>query len=94
MDPDQHGPLLILLRNTLVKAGDSSQVGLTGYHWYFLVWQKLRLYRTMCSFGFQVGLPGRFQIVFLIILSSVSGAVAFSGKLSLVWMMRLSPFLP
>ena len=55
-------PLLILLRNTLVKAGDSSQVGLTGYHWYFLVWQKLRLYRTMCSFGFQVGLPGRFRL--------------------------------
>ncbi len=27
------------LWNTLVS-GDSSQVGLTGYHWYFLVWQK------------------------------------------------------
>ena len=53
MDPDQH---------TFIKAGDFSQGGLTGYRWYFLVWQKLQPLRTMCSFGFQVGLPGKFRL--------------------------------
>ena len=32
MDPDQHTFLSTLLPNTLVRAGDSFRVGLTGYH--------------------------------------------------------------
>ena len=55
-------PLSTLLPNTLVRAGDSSRVGLTGYHLFSLEWQKLRPYQLMSNIGSQVGLPGRFRL--------------------------------
>ena len=61
MDPDQH-TFINLLPNTLVRAGDSSRVGLTGYHLFSLEWQKLRPYQLMSNIGSQVGLPGRFRL--------------------------------
>ena len=61
MDPDQH-TFINFITKYLGKGWDFSQGGLTGYRWYFLVWQKLQPLQTMCSFGFQVGLPGKFRL--------------------------------
>ena len=62
MDPDQHTFINFITKYLGKGWGFFVRVVVTGYRWYFLVWQKLQPLRTMCSFGFQVGLPGKFRL--------------------------------